>query len=107
MRTGADMQINRLFEIVYILLDKKNITANELAEHFEVSKRTILRDIETLTIAGIPIYTTKGKGGGISIMDNFVLNKTAVSEEEQNQILIALQSLASTQHMDTDGIIQA
>lgn len=64
MRTGADMQINRLFEIVYILLDKKNITANELAEHFEVSKRTILRDIETLTIAGIPIYTTKGKGGG-------------------------------------------
>ena len=49
------MQINRLFEIVYILLDKKNITANELAEHFEVSKRTILRDIETLTIAGIPI----------------------------------------------------
>lgn len=99
------MQINRLFEIVYILLDKKNITANELAEHFEVSKRTILRDIETLTIAGIPIYTTKGKGGGISILDNFVLNKTAVSEEEQNQILIALQSLASTQHMDTDGII--
>lgn len=84
---------------------KKNITANELAEHFEVSKRTILRDIETLTIAGIPIYTTKGKGGGISILDNFVLNKTAVSEEEQNQILIALQSLASTQHMDTDGII--
>ena len=59
------MQINRLFEIVYILLDKKSITANELAEHFEVSKRTILRDIETLTIAGIPIYTTKGKGGGI------------------------------------------
>ena len=67
------MQINRLFEIVYILLDKKNITANELAAHFEVSKRTILRDIETLTIAGIPIYTTKGKGGGISILDNFVL----------------------------------
>ena len=44
------VQINRLFEIVYILLDKKNITANELAAHFEVSKRTILRDIETLTI---------------------------------------------------------
>nr|WP_308625844.1 YafY family protein [uncultured Eisenbergiella sp.] len=99
------MQINRLFEIVYILLDKKSITANELAEHFEVSKRTILRDIETLTIAGIPIYTTKGKGGGISILDNFVLNKTAVSEEDQNQILLALQSLASTQHMEVDNII--
>ena len=61
--TGADMQINRLFEIVYILLDKKSITANELAEHFEVSKRTILRDIETLTIAGIPIYTQRGRAG--------------------------------------------
>lgn len=99
------MQINRLFEIVYILLDKKNITANELAAHFEVSKRTILRDIETLTIAGIPIYTTKGKGGGISILDNFVLNKTTISDEEQNEILLALQSLSSTQHLDVSSIL--
>lgn len=99
------MQINRLFEIIYILLDKKSVTANELAEHFEVSKRTILRDIETLSIAGIPIYTSKGKGGGISILDNFVLNKTTISDDEQNQILIALQSLASTQHIDTDSIL--
>jgi len=73
------MQISRLFEIVYLLLDKKSITANELAAHFEVSKRTILRDIETLTTAGIPIYTSRGKGGGISILDNFVLNKGMVS----------------------------
>ena len=49
------MQISRLFEIVYILLDKKMVTAKELAEHFEVSTRTVYRDIETLSVAGIPI----------------------------------------------------
>ncbi|MBC8062047.1 MAG: YafY family transcriptional regulator [Clostridiaceae bacterium] len=87
------MQINRLFEIVYILLDKKTITAKELAEHFEVSMRTIYRDIDTLSSAGIPIYTNKGKGGGISIIDNFILNKSLLSEHEQNEILMSLQSL--------------
>lgn len=98
------MQINRLFEIVYILLEKKRSTAGELAAHFEVSKRTILRDLDVLCAAGIPIYTTKGKGGGIAILNNFVLNKTTVSEEEQNQILFALQSLSATRHTDTDDI---
>ena len=59
------MQINRLFGIVYILMNQKMATAKELAAHFEVSNRTILRDIEVLSQAGIPIYTTPGKGGGI------------------------------------------
>lgn len=99
------MQIDRLFEIVYILLERKSITASQLARHFEVSKRTILRDLETLTIAGIPIYTTKGRGGGISILKQYVLNKTTVSEEEQDQILIALQSLASTQNLESGAIV--
>jgi Predicted transcriptional regulator len=99
------MQVNRLFEIVYILLEKKKVTANELAEHFEVSKRTILRDIDALTIAGIPIYTSKGKGGGISILDNFVLNKTTISDEEQSEILMSLQSLAATKYLDDSKIL--
>ncbi|AFA47226.1 helix-turn-helix transcriptional regulator [Acetobacterium woodii] len=86
------MQINRLFEIVYILLDKKIITARTLAEHFEVSKRTIYRDLEILSQAGIPIYTSKGKGGGIRILPEFVLNKSILSDTEQNEILSALQS---------------
>lgn len=102
---GDNMQISRLFEIVYLLLDKKKMTGNELASHFEVSKRTILRDIEALSMAGIPIYTTRGKGGGISILDSFVLNKATISEEEQNQILMSLQSLASTQQIDTNNIL--
>ena len=96
------MQINRLFEIVYLLMNKKQMTANELASHFEVSKRTILRDIDTLTTAGIPIYTTQGKGGGIFIQDRFLLNKTYLSEEEQKQILFSLQSMSVTEFVKTD-----
>ena len=99
------MQINRLFEIVYLLMDKKRVTANELAAHFEVSKRTILRDIDTLGTAGIPIYTTQGKGGGIFIEDNFVLNKALVSPDEQKQILFSLQSMAATELIDTEQVL--
>ena len=62
------VQINRLFEIVYILLEKQTVTASELSQRFEVSARTIYRDVETLSQAGIPIYMSKGKGGGISLL---------------------------------------
>lgn len=99
------MQIGRLFEIIYILIEKKKMTAKELAEHFEVSRRTILRDIDTLTMAGIPIYTVQGKGGGISIMDSFVLNKTVLSEDERNQILFALQGLSAVKTNETERIL--
>ena len=58
--------LNRLFQIVYLLMEKPQMTAKELADIFEVSERTIYRDIDKLTIAGIPIYTNKGKHGGIS-----------------------------------------
>ena len=88
------MQVNsRLFEIVYLLKKKKKVTAKELAERFEVSTRTIYRDIEVLSRANIPIYATKGKDGGIGLLEEFVLNKTVLSEEEQNQILFALQGM--------------
>ncbi len=87
------MQINRLFEIVYILLEKKVVTAKELAERFEVSMRTIYRDIDVLSSAKIPVYTNKGKGGGICLLEEFVLDKSILSEEEQSQILFALQGM--------------
>lgn len=100
------MQINRLFEIVYILLDKKNVTAKELTEYFDVSIRTIYRDIDILSTAGIPIYTKRGKGGGISLLPNFVLNKSILSANEQSEILSALYGLASINPQNTDQIIQ-
>lgn len=99
------MQINRLFEIVYILLDKKAVTAKELSEHFEVSMRTIYRDVDTLSAAGIPIYTNKGKGGGISLIDEFVLNKAMLSKQEQNEILMSLQSLNAAKFPDIEPIL--
>lgn len=99
------MQMNRLFEIVYILLNKKTTTAKELAERFEVSVRTIYRDIDMLSSAGIPVYASQGKGGGISLLDDYVLNKSVLSEHEQNEILFALQSLTVTQNPETDKVL--
>lgn len=99
------MQISRLFGIVYMLLDKKIVTAKELADHFAVSARTILRDIDHLSSAGIPIYTTQGKGGGISLMEHFVLNKSVISEEEQNEILFALKSIGAVNGIDADSTL--
>ncbi len=99
------MQTERLFEIIYLLINKKKMTAEELAGHFEVSKRTILRDIDALAAAGIPVYTAQGKGGGISIMDSFLLNKAVLSEDDKNQILFALQSLSATKTIDTKRVL--
>ncbi|WP_141433910.1 YafY family protein [Bacillus sp. 03113] len=99
------MQINRLFEIVYLLLNKKTITAKQLAEQFEVSIRTIYRDVDTLSAAGIPIYTNRGKGGGISLIDDFILNKSIFSEKEQNEILIGLQSLSAVKFPEIESVL--
>lgn len=87
------MQINRLFEIVYILLEKGKVTAGELAERFEVSTRTVYRDIEALSCAGIPVYMSKGKGGGVSLLPGFTLDKTVITEGEKAEILSALKAL--------------
>ncbi len=94
------MQIQRLFEIVYILLEKKNVTAGELAEHFEVSARTIYRDVETLSEAGIPVYANKGKGGGIRLMPEFVLNKAVITQQERDAILSSLNALGKVDLSD-------
>lgn len=58
------MKINRLTEIIILLLNKKIVTAKELADKFQVSTRTIYRDIEELSLSGIPVYMNKGKNGG-------------------------------------------
>ena len=85
--------VDRLFQIVYILMEKPQTTAKELAERFEVSERTIYRDIDKLTLAGIPIYTNQGKNGGISILPNYVLDKTVLTTEEKEKILESLNVL--------------
>lgn len=100
------MQISRLFEIVYTLLDKRQVTTGELADRFGVSKRTIMRDLDALTVAGIPIRTTVGNGGGVSLAEDFVLNKETLSETEQKKILFALQSVAGTNNVDVQAALE-
>ncbi|MCL2158867.1 MAG: YafY family transcriptional regulator [Oscillospiraceae bacterium] len=100
------MQINRLFEMVYLLMDRKKMTAKELSDHFEISQRTIYRDIEVLNASGIPISANKGKGGGIELLDSFVLDKSAFSKKEQNEIAFALQSFRSLKAVNTDNVLK-
>ena len=90
------MQSGRLFEILYLLLEKRKITASVLAKRFEVSERTIYRDVDVLSAAGIPIYTSRGKGGGIFLLDHYILNKSLLSEQEQKEILYALKGFSAT-----------
>lgn len=90
------MKDNRLFRILYYILEKGKVTASELADKFEVSVRTIYRDIDSISSAGIPIYATQGKGGGIEIAEDFVLSKSLLSENEKKQIMSALQGLDNT-----------
>ncbi|MCL2378948.1 MAG: YafY family transcriptional regulator [Defluviitaleaceae bacterium] len=85
------MQTSRMFEIIYLLLTHENMKARELAERFGVSTRTIYRDVDALSLAGIPVYMEKGRNGGIRLLPEFVLNKSILSEREQNEILTALQ----------------
>ncbi len=87
------MKNNRLFGIIYLLLSHDTMTAKELALYFEVSVRTIYRDIDLLSSLNIPIYASKGKNGGISLLENYKLDKTLLTEEEQKEILFSLQSI--------------
>lgn len=99
------MEQGRLFKIVYHLLDKGRATAPELAEKFEVSVRTIYRDLDAISAAGIPIYTVQGKGGGIFILPEFVLEKSLLTPQEKEQILMALQGLAAAEDSRTDELL--
>ncbi len=89
------MKIDRLIGILSILLQRETVTAPELAEQFEVSRRTINRDIEDLCRAGIPLVTRQGVNGGISIMENYRLERTLLTNEEMRDILAGLRSLDS------------
>ncbi|MDE6219692.1 MAG: YafY family transcriptional regulator [Lachnospiraceae bacterium] len=98
--------INRLLGMIYILMKQGTVTAAELAERFEVSARTIYRDLDTLSAAGIPVYARKGKNGGICLTEQFVLNKMLITKEEQQEILSGLISLRETRAEGEENILQ-
>ena len=89
------MKMDRLIGILSILLQQERTTAPELAEQFEVSRRTIQRDIEALCRAGIPVITAQGAGGGISIMEGYRVDRTVLTAPEMQAILAGLRSLDS------------
>ncbi len=89
------MKVERLIGILSILLQREKVTAPELAEQFEVSRRTIQRDVEALCRAGIPIATAQGAGGGISIMEGYRVDRTVLTAPEMGAILAGLRSLDS------------
>ncbi len=87
------MSDSRLFRLLYLLLENRQMTAGQLARRLEVSTRTIYRDVDALSQAGVPIYATQGKGGGVALMDHYTLDRAAFTEEEQAQLLTALRSM--------------
>lgn len=89
------MKIDRQLGILSILLQKEVVTAPYLAEHFEVSRRTINRDIEDLCKAGIPVVTRQGINGGISIIEKYKIDRTLLTSSEMQDILAGLRSLDS------------
>lgn len=89
------MKIDRLIGILAVLLQEDRVTAPYLAEKFEVSRRTINRDVEDLCKAGIPLVTAQGANGGISIMDGYKIDRTLLTSADMQAILTGLRSLDS------------
>ena len=98
------MQISRLFRLLYILLERERVPAPELAQTLEVSVRTIYRDVQTLSEAGIPVYAERGRDGGVAILPTFRLNKSMVSAAEKQDMLAALQAFSSTGASDRETL---
>lgn len=99
------LKTERLLETVFLLLDKRKVTAEALAARFGVSKRTVLRDMESLALAGIPIYSRQGKEGGFSLMETFILDKSLLTAEEQKEILSALETMKTFTENHTEKLL--
>lgn len=87
------MKVDRLVSIIMILLEKKRVSAQKLADTFEVSPRTIYRDIDTISMAGIPIRSTSGVGGGFEIMPDYKVDKKVFSADDLSALLMGLSNL--------------
>ena len=100
------MQIHRMLEIVYLLMGGKALTAASLARRFEVSNRTIYRDVEALSAAGIPVYMTRGKGGGIALSPGSLLGRTVLTDGEKADVLASLKALGGVTPGAADGALK-
>ncbi len=99
------MQTENLFELTYILLEKKQVTASDMAKHFGVSQRTIYRWVDALNLAGVPVFAVKGKGGGIRVSEKYALDKTVFTEDEKQDLLSSIQAFQSLTGNNTSSAI--
>jgi len=100
------MKPNRLIEITILLLNKKRVTAKELIERFGISMRTVYRDIEDLYAAGVPVYIIKGKGGGISLLPEYSVNKAVLSEKERENLTAELKTANAADFTEMDTLLE-
>lgn len=101
------MKIDRLLAIIMVLINKRRVQAKELADMFDVSVRTIYRDIEAINQSGIPIVTYQGTNGGIGITDGYKLDKNVLTNNEMESVIVALKSMASSYHgLNTLSVIE-
>jgi len=99
------MKINRLLEITIILLNKGTVTAKELSQRFDVSTRTIYRDVEELSSSGVPVYCNRGMNGGIFLIEDYALNRTLLSSSEIEKVLFALKSLQASNYPGVEEVL--
>jgi len=99
------LKISRLIETTMILMSRQNVTAAELSRRFGVSVRTVYRDIDELSTAGVPVYCTRGAGGGISLLDGYTLDRAMISAGERESILFALQTLKAARYPEADSLL--
>lgn len=99
------MHEGRHFRILFHLLKHDKVTAPDLAKEFEVSVRTIYRDIDTMSEAGIPVYMQGGRNGGIYLSEGYKLDKVPLSDTEQAEILMALQGIGAIQYPGIDTVL--
>ncbi|MDF2065624.1 YafY family protein [Bacillus sp. Cr_A10] len=84
------MKTERLFSILVLLLNTDKISAEELAKKFEVSKRTIYRDLESLSMSGLPIISIHGRNGGVGLMPSYKMDKHLFTDVEKQKLIDAL-----------------
>lgn len=89
------MKIDRLIAIIMILLEREKVSAKTLAEMFEVSIRTVYRDLDTINQAGIPVLATSGPGGGVEILKTYKVEKRLFSTSDIATLLMGLGSIQS------------
>lgn len=96
------MRTSRLLEVIHLLLNKRQQTAEELANHFDVSLKTIYRDVDTLSSAGIPISKQQGVNGGIVLSENYVTNRSKLTKSEEAALMTALEEIKKLPNMQLE-----